>query len=196
MKTRHLILGVVITLIISCGALFFLTTKSHADKTPTPISEIHTMEAFNKSQDEALVENINTKPIREKQPNIEHTFGFKVGGAFETTSAIGTLETSSGDTLYEVEPSEPYDLLMKYYVTTDEETNKIDSIRGMNTFSSLEVAKASINRLENIIENQYSKLQTQDDFKYYKDQKGNLILLFLKPVNGEYELHLHCLCLA
>ena len=47
---------------------------------------------------------------------------------------------------------------------------------------------------EYIAEQKYDLAYGEEKLKYYKDSKGNLLILMLKKVNEKYELRVHCLC--
>ncbi len=217
-KQSHLILGSVGVLILACVLVFFMSSnvnKPNLQNTITDFEEdLEQIESIEETQVKEM-EDISNNIIKTSQetmdkvfmdiniqaenngsdhPVITSAFGFKIGEKFDENRAIAKLELSSGDTIYEVEPENPYMGIGKYYITTKENTNTINSVRGKGLFDSLKEAESELDKLELIIEKIYNEVYLQNEFRYYKDEQGNILLLFLKPrEDGKYTLHLHCL---
>lgn len=139
--------------------------------------------------------NIESLDPNAKHPVIEAAFGFKMGDVFDEDDAIAQFELSSGTFLYEIKPVLPYKGIGRYYITTNTHDQTIDSVRGIESFATAEEAHKEINLLSEVITQKFDLVQTDNTFRYYKDEHGNLLLLFLKEVSAnEYEVHLHCLC--
>jgi hypothetical protein len=139
--------------------------------------------------------NIQTLDPDAKHPVIEAAFGFKMGDVFDANKALNKFELSSGTYLYEINPVLPYEGIGKYYITTNTHDMTIDSVRAIGSFSSINSAKIEIDKISKIVNQKFTLVQKDDHLQYYKDTKGNLLLLFLKTIDdGEYEVHIHCLC--
>jgi hypothetical protein len=119
-------------------------------------------------------------------------FGFTLGENFSKELAIYTSKSESGETLYEVNPKQPLKNIHRYFLTIDENRSSIKSIRGKGIFSSKKEGEVALNYLENVIKKKYSDFHPEEGFKYYKNENGDILIMFLKPVNGKHEIHLHC----
>ena len=222
-KTLHLVLGSLAFLALSCAALYFFTinppktNEQATSSTEVTISKEITNKPIEASEENKIAEehieenktikrtiktplvmmgiNIQSVDQNSKSPVIEAAFGFTMGDIFDDTNAIAKFQLSSGTFLYEIKPILPYEGIGRYYITTNTHDKTIDSIRGIESFSNAEEAHKEIEVLSKLVTQKYNLIQTEDNFKYYKDGHGNLLLLFLKEISeNEYEVHLHCLC--
>jgi hypothetical protein len=127
-------------------------------------------------------------------PVIESGFGLNRNEKFDLKRAINTLKLSDGSSIYEIEPIVPHSGNGTFYITTNTEDQKVESIIAINTFSSLAEAEREAAKIGNIASQKYHLAHNEKNLQYYKDERGNLMIIMIKKIKEAYEVRLDCLC--
>jgi len=124
---------------------------------------------------------------------IEGGFGLKIGDIFSVKAATGFSETTSGEKLYEVQPSKKIKYFKKYYVLITPKTHKIRQIWGIGNYANKASCEKDLDVLEVMLEKKYGKFIkpsfSMDTAKYVSDptNKDRDIIIkcngFMKPIS-------------
>jgi hypothetical protein len=89
--------------------------------------------------------------------SITGAFGFKLGGKFNPKNAIGTSETTSGITMYQINPIKKVKFFSSYYVIITPTSKKIRTIWGIGQYPNNDECLNDLDVLKIILQKKYGK---------------------------------------